>query len=61
MIAAGYTGDKGKGGFYRLGENDAEEAIDLETGKPARATRNSRRWPKMLLPVLPVAVSRSMT
>ena len=34
MIAAGYTGDKGKGGFYRLGENDAEEAIDLETGKP---------------------------
>ena len=34
MIAAGYTGDKGKGGFYRLGENDAEEAIDLATGKP---------------------------
>ena len=34
MIAAGYTGDKGKGGFYRLGDNDAEVAIDLATGKP---------------------------
>ena len=34
MIAAGYTGDKGKGGFYRLGDNDAEEAIDLEAGTP---------------------------
>lgn len=40
MIAAGFTGDKGKGGFYRLGEHDAEEAVDLKTGqvRPRRKT-----------------------
>jgi 3-hydroxyacyl-CoA dehydrogenase len=35
MIADGYTGRKGKGGFYRLQKNGAErikESIDLKTG-----------------------------
>ncbi len=47
MVAEGYTGDKGKGGFYRLGDDDAELAIDLATGEvrprqaelPAKAQR----------------------
>jgi 3-hydroxyacyl-CoA dehydrogenase len=34
MITTGFTGDKGKGGFYRLGKGDIEEAIDLASGKP---------------------------
>ena len=36
MIADGYTGRKGKGGFYRLRRRDGQrikEAIDLETGE----------------------------
>jgi 3-hydroxyacyl-CoA dehydrogenase len=36
MIADGYTGRKGKGGFYRLQRNGAEkvkESIDLKTGE----------------------------
>ncbi|WP_260924910.1 3-hydroxyacyl-CoA dehydrogenase/enoyl-CoA hydratase family protein [Novosphingobium sp. 9] len=33
MIAEGYTGRKGKGGFYRLGENRRREAIDLASGE----------------------------
>ena len=36
MIAAGYTGRKGKGGFYRLTESNGarvKEARDLETGE----------------------------
>ncbi len=36
MIAAGYTGRKGKGGFYRLNESNGariKEARDLETGE----------------------------
>jgi 3-hydroxyacyl-CoA dehydrogenase len=36
MIAEGYTGRKGKGGFYRLQRNGAEkvkESIDLKTGE----------------------------
>lgn len=36
MIADGYTGRKGKGGFYRLnkdGEKKIKEAIDLKTGQ----------------------------
>ncbi|HUK08286.1 MAG TPA: 3-hydroxyacyl-CoA dehydrogenase NAD-binding domain-containing protein [Stellaceae bacterium] len=36
MIADGYTGRKGKGGFYRLvksGESRVKEAIDLKTGE----------------------------
>jgi 3-hydroxyacyl-CoA dehydrogenase len=32
MIAEGYTGRKGKGGFYRRGANKSREAIDLQTG-----------------------------
>ncbi|WP_297368811.1 3-hydroxyacyl-CoA dehydrogenase/enoyl-CoA hydratase family protein [Acidocella sp.] len=32
MIAEGYTGRKGKGGFYRRGPNKAREAIDLVSG-----------------------------
>lgn len=32
MIADGYTGRKGKGGFYRLDANKNKLAIDLETG-----------------------------
>lgn len=35
MIATGYTGRKGKGGFYRVNreKNKAKEAIDLATGE----------------------------
>ncbi|HZS82499.1 MAG TPA: 3-hydroxyacyl-CoA dehydrogenase NAD-binding domain-containing protein [Stellaceae bacterium] len=36
MIAEGYTGRKGKGGFYRInraGDGKVKEAIDLETGQ----------------------------
>ena len=32
MIAEGYTGRKGKGGFYRLNDEHQKEAIDLNTG-----------------------------
>jgi len=42
MIADGYTGRKGKGGFYRLnteGGNKVKEAIDLQTGEYHTATR----------------------
>lgn len=44
MIAEGYTGRKGKGGFYRInreGGGKAKEAIDLATGEygPARGSR----------------------
>lgn len=42
MIAEGYTGRKGKGGFYRLKPDSAErvkEAIDLATGEYHRAAR----------------------
>ena len=40
MIADGYTGRKGKGGFYRLnreGDKRVKEAIDLDTGEYRRA------------------------
>jgi len=46
MIAEGYTGRKGKGGFYRLnreGGGKAKEAIDLDTG----AYRPQAKPPKM--------------
>jgi 3-hydroxyacyl-CoA dehydrogenase len=38
MIEQGYTGRKGKGGFYRLGTNGSKEAIDLTSGdyRPTR-------------------------
>ena len=42
MIADGYTGRKGKGGFYRLrreGSERIKEAIDLETGEYRRSER----------------------
>lgn len=32
MIADGYTGRKGKGGFYRLTKDKKKEVIDLQTG-----------------------------
>ncbi len=42
MIADGYTGRKGKGGFYRLKPDAAEkikQAVDLETGEYREATK----------------------
>ena len=42
LIAEGYTGRKGKGGFYRLNTSDGgrvKEAIDLESGDYAKAER----------------------
>ncbi len=42
MIADGYTGRKGKGGFYRLntaGDDKVKEVIDLQTGDYAVAQR----------------------
>lgn len=42
MIADGYTGRKGKGGFYRLnteGGGKVKEAIDLKTGEYHKARR----------------------
>ncbi len=32
LVADGYTGNKGKGGFYRIGDNGEELAVDLDTG-----------------------------
>lgn len=42
MIADGYTGRKGKGGFYRLNDKREKMAVDLDTG----AERPSKK-PKM--------------
>jgi 3-hydroxyacyl-CoA dehydrogenase len=42
MIAEGYTGRKGKGGFYRLntsGGKKTKESIDLKTGEYAASTK----------------------
>ena len=38
LVAAGYIGNKGAGGFYR-GDADAREAVDLQTGRFRPATR----------------------
>ena len=38
LVAAGYIGDKGAGGFYR-GDADRREAVDLATGEFRPATR----------------------
>lgn len=38
MIAEGYTGRKGKGGFYRLNAQRVKEAINLQTGEYSVAT-----------------------
>ena len=46
MIADGYTGRKGKGGFYRLnraGGSKAKEAIDLATGEYRPERKPTRR------------------
>src|SRR5690606_32445119 len=50
MIADGYTGRKGKGGFYRLNDKREKLAVDLETGaeRPAKkvkmkAAENARK------------------
>lgn len=45
MIADGYTGRKGKGGFYRLvkeGDKKIKEAINLQTGEYAPAEKAPR-------------------
>jgi 3-hydroxyacyl-CoA dehydrogenase len=41
MIVDGYTGRKGKGGFYRLNDKKEKLAIDLETGieRPSRKAK----------------------
>lgn len=42
MIADGYTGRKGKGGFYRMtkvGEQKIKEVINLKTGEYSRTTK----------------------
>lgn len=49
MIEDGYTGRKGKGGFYRLGPNKEKIAVDLKTG----AERPQVKKPK--LPALDAA------
>ena len=41
MIADGYTGRKGKGGFYRLGKGRQKEVIDLATGEYGAVQRPS--------------------
>ena len=35
MVAKGYTGDKGLGGFYRIDETEAEWAVNLSSGEIA--------------------------
>lgn len=45
MIADGYTGRKGKGGFYHLnttGEKKVKEAVNLQTGEYHKAERSPR-------------------
>jgi 3-hydroxyacyl-CoA dehydrogenase len=39
MIDEGYTGRKGKGGFYRLNEERVKESIDLNTGEYSRSEK----------------------
>lgn len=39
MIGEGYTGRKGKGGFYRLDEKRQKQAIDLATGEYRAAAK----------------------
>jgi 3-hydroxyacyl-CoA dehydrogenase len=46
MIADGYTGRKGKGGFYRLNEQRVKESIDLQIG-------GYHRSEKFVLPEFP--------
>jgi len=39
MIDEGYTGRKGKGGFYRLNEEHVKESINLNTGEYSRSEK----------------------
>ncbi|MDD5461576.1 MAG: 3-hydroxyacyl-CoA dehydrogenase NAD-binding domain-containing protein [Methylococcales bacterium] len=39
MITEGYTGRKGKGGFYRLNEHHVKESINLKTGEYSRSEK----------------------
>lgn len=39
MIDEGYTGRKGKGGFYRLNEEHIKESINLNTGEYSRSEK----------------------
>ena len=42
LIETGYTGRKGKGGFYRMNKNGATkvmEAINLETGDYSKSNK----------------------
>ncbi|MDD1606941.1 MAG: 3-hydroxyacyl-CoA dehydrogenase/enoyl-CoA hydratase family protein [Methylococcaceae bacterium] len=39
MIADGYTGRKGKGGFYRLNAERVKESINLQTGEYSRSEK----------------------
>jgi 3-hydroxyacyl-CoA dehydrogenase len=39
MIEDGYTGRKGKGGFYRLNEEHIKESINLNTGEYSRSEK----------------------
>ncbi len=42
MIGEGYTGRKGKGGFYRLNAERVKETINLQTGEYSVATRTTK-------------------
>ena len=41
MIADGFTGRKGKGGFYRLGPNKTKMVVDLQTGNERKFEKPS--------------------
>ena len=41
MISEGYTGRKGKGGFYRLSPERVKESINLQTGEYSRSVKTS--------------------
>jgi 3-hydroxyacyl-CoA dehydrogenase len=41
MISDGYTGRKGKGGFYRLTAERVKESINLQTGEYSRSVKTS--------------------
>jgi 3-hydroxyacyl-CoA dehydrogenase len=47
MIASGYTGRKGKGGFYRLGEGKVKEALSLQQNTFAESSYKKADKPKL--------------
>jgi len=61
MIADGYTGDKGKGGFYLTGEDDTELARPLSGSGEALATPRARdkTLPDAAIRAADAAASRS--